>query len=153
MKRIKLLAITIIAIVLLTGCNNKEQNNKQEEAKQLEETTIIATSTGVEMDEYPYDETLEIKIENDRIKSVYLTLEFESSENAEIVNVFLNETSKFIRELTPDDYFSVEFIQNGKFINADVNVQDFAYMYGEDMPNKSKAEVIEALKEDGYDIK
>ena len=137
-KTLKLLAVVAVLLVMLialTGCGNK----------------IVATRE-TEDGGVSYEEKLEIKLKDDKINNVKVTMTFEDKETAEKMKVQLDAAMAMITAFSGGDS-GMEIKQESKKIIIELDAEQYADMYGAEIEEISKDELKAQLEEEGYKVK
>lgn len=137
-KTLKLLAVVAVLLVMLialTGCGNK----------------IVATRE-TEDGGVSYEEKLEIKLKDDKINNVKVTMTFEDKETAEKMKVQLDAAMAMITAFSGGDS-GMEIKQKSKKIIIELDAEQYADMYGAEIEEISKDELKAQLEEEGYKVK
>ena len=137
-KTLKLLAVVAVLLVMLialTGCGNK----------------IVATRE-TEDGGVSYEEKLEIKLKDDKINNVKVTMTFEDKETAEKMKVQLDAAMAMITAFSGGDS-GMEIKKKSKKIIIELDAEQYADMYGAEIEEISKDELKAQLEEEGYKVK
>lgn len=135
LKLLAVIAVLLVMLVSLTGCGNK----------------IVATKE-TEQNGVTYEEKLEIKLKDDKINKVKVTMTFEDKETAEEMKTNLDAAMAMLTVLGGGDS-GIEVEQKNKKIIIELDAEQYASMYGEEIEEISKDELKAQLEEEGYDVK
>lgn len=129
-KSLKILAVVaflFVILVSLTGCGNK----------------IVATKETTE-DGITYKEKVEIKLKDEKVDTIKMTMTFEDKDTAEKMKEKLDQGM---------DSSGIEIEGKGKKIIMNLDANAFATMGGVEITETSKDDIKKSLEEEGYKVK
>lgn len=137
-KSLKILAVVaflFVILVSLTGCGNK----------------IVATKETTE-DGITYKEKVEIKLKDDKVDTVKMTMTFEDKETAEKMKEELDQGIAMLKMMGMDSS-GIEIEGKGKKIIMNLDANAFATMGEVEITETSKDDIKKSLEEEGYKVK
>lgn len=135
-KSLKILAVVaflFVILVSLTGCGNK----------------IVATKETTE-DGITYKEKVEIKLKDEKVDTIKMTMTFEDKDTAEKMKEKLDQRIAMLKMMGMDSS-GIEI--EGKKIIMNLDANAFATMGGVEITETSKDDIKKSLEEEGYKVK
>lgn len=132
-KSLKILAVVaflFVILVSLTGCGNK----------------IVATKETTE-DGITYKEKVEIKLKDEKVDTIKMTMTFEDKDTAEKMKEKLDQRIAMLKMM------GMEIEGKGKKIIMNLDANAFATMGGVEITETSKDDIKKSLEEEGYKVK
>lgn len=137
-KSLKILAVVaflFVILVSLTGCGNK----------------IVATKETTE-DGITYKEKVEIKLKDEKVDTIKMTMTFEDKDTAEKMKEKLDQRIAMLK-MRGMDSSGIEIEGKGKKIIMNLDANAFATMGGVEITETSKDDIKKSLEEEGYKVK
>lgn len=137
-KSLKILAVVaflFVILVSLTGCGNK----------------IVATKETTE-DGITYKEKVEIKLKDEKVDTIKMTMTFEDKDTAEKMKEELDQGIAMLKMMGMDSS-GIEIEGKGKKIIMNLDANAFAKMGGVEITETSKDDIKKSLEEEGYKVK
>lgn len=137
-KSLKILAVVaflFVILVSLTGCGNK----------------IVATKETTE-DGITYKEKVEIKLKDEKVDTIKMTMTFEDKDTAEKMKEELDQGIAMLKMMGMDSS-GIEIEGKGKKIIMNLDANAFATMGGVEITETSKDDIKKSLEEEGYKVK
>lgn len=137
-KSLKILAVVaflFVILVSLTGCGNK----------------IVATKETTE-DGITYKEKVEIKLKDEKVDTIKMTMTFEDKDTAEKMKEKLDQRIAMLKMMGKDSS-GIEIEGKGKKIIMNLDANAFATMGGVEITETSKDDIKKSLEEEGYKVK
>lgn len=137
-KSLKILAVVaflFVILVSLTGCGNK----------------IVATKETTE-DGITYKEKVEIKLKDEKVDTIKMTMTFEDKDTAEKMKEKLDQGIAMLKMMGMDSS-GIEIEGKGKKIIMNLDANAFATMGGVEITETSKDDIKKSLEEEGYKVK
>lgn len=137
-KSLKILAVVaflFVILVSLTGCGNK----------------IVATKETTE-DGITYKEKVEIKLKDEKVDTIKMTMTFEDKDTAEKMKEKLDQRIAMLKMMGTDSS-GIEIEGKGKKIIMNLDANAFATMGGVEITETSKDDIKKSLEEEGYKVK
>lgn len=137
-KSLKILAVVaflFVILVSLTGCGNK----------------IVATKETTE-DGITYKEKVEIKLKDEKVDTIKMTMTFEDKDTAEKMKEKLDQRIAMLKMMGMDSS-GIEIEGKGKKIIMNLDANAFATMGGVEITETSKDDIKKSLEEEGYKVK
>ncbi len=137
-KSLKILAVVaflFVILVSLTGCGNK----------------IVATKETTE-EGITYKEKVEIKLKDDKVDTVKMTMTFEDKDTAEKMKDQLDQGIAMLKMMGMDSE-GIEIEGKGKKITMKLDAKAFSALSEVEMEEVSKDAIKKDLEEAGYKVK
>lgn len=137
-KSLKILAVVaflFVILVSLTGCGNK----------------IVATKETTE-EGITYKEKVEIKLKDDKVDTVKMTMTFEDKDTAEKMKDQLDQGIAMLKMMGMDSE-GIEIEGKGKKITMKLDAKAFSALSEVKMEEVSKDAIKKDLEEAGYKVK
>ena len=135
MKILAVVAFLFVILVSLTGCGNK----------------IVATKETTE-EGITYKEKVEIKLKDDKVDTVKMTMTFEDKDTAEKMKDQLDQGIAMLKMMGMDSE-GIEIEGKGKKITMKLDAKAFSALSEVEMEEVSKDAIKKDLEEAGYKVK
>ena len=136
LKILSVVAFLLVILVSLTGCGNK----------------IVATKETTE-DGVTYKEKIEIKLKDDKVDTIKMTMTYDDKDTAEKMKEELETGISYLKMLGMETS-GIEIEGKGKKVTMQLDAKTFSAMGGVEVSEEvSKDDLKKSLEDEGYKVK